>query len=240
MSNQSTEFVEIFVNVEESNLGSNDILFSTSYISHNTEDEKFQFFTKKSEIQHIFQKQLNSYLSKLNTIYIDKIFTGLDNQSIYKTSYLKVEDQNEEEIRCLLSSYRKKLFYSDQDSVREGFEILYHKNPDIAKQLIERLFFDLLRADVFEEKAIINLFKIMGNFEYEEMCPIGLIILSGALNLKSDKIKSVVLDILGHWDNKEIYNLIKKLEPPISYLYKLKFESLLQSFEEKYAISKKN
>lgn len=166
-----------------------------------------------------------------------QLFTWFTDIDLYKTNKRKIEKTDEDIVNRKLPIFHEQLSITDQKKTAEWFEECYILNPGVAKQMLQKEFSDLLMADNFDEVAIVNLLRLMGNFEFEEMLPVGSIILTSALTLKSDKVKSAVLDIFGHWPNKSTYNILKKLEPPVSFLYRLKFDSLLKSFEKKYAIS---
>ena len=159
---------------------------------------------------------------------------------IFRTSLKKTNLSDEEKISKKMPVFLELLRNSSQNYIDEWFDEYFHENEYEAKQLLQKAFYTLLTSTDLEESTMVNLLKILLNYEFEEIRPIGPIILTSALTIKSDKVKSTVLDIFGHWPNRETYNILTKLDPPAGILYRIKFESLLKSFQKKYALLKKD
>lgn len=128
------------------------------------------------------------------------------------------------------------IFSASQEETGIWFESLFHANRDGSKQLLQNVFAALLTDSNNNEKAIINILNLLSRFDYEEMTPVGEMILASTLANRSDKIKSASLDVMSHWANHKIYNMLKKLEAPSGFLANLKYETVLKSFKQRYDI----
>lgn len=166
---------------------------------------------------------------------VEKYNTQLFSEDQFITPRPKVDKSG----KFFVSANEKEFLYrlkskSDYEGTVEWFLKKYEENPDGSKQLIQNVYSSLLTSSDENSEIIFNLLRLLGEFEYEEMDPVGVIILSSALSLKGDRVKSLVLDIMGHWPHKDIFNLLKKLEKPASFLAGLKYDAILSSFEKRY------
>lgn len=201
-----------------------------TFISKQEEQRKKYYGPLQTLYDSIIYSQL------LDEMEHERIQTGLRQVDDYSTPASFRENTEARFVELNLPVLRSMVFSENEDETAQWIRRCYEENRDGTKQLLQNLYNDFLVADKFHEKAIVSLLRLFAEFDYEEMTPIGLITLSSAISLRSDKIKSVVLDVLGHWENRETYNLLLKLDPPAGFLYKIQYKALLKSFEEKYGV----
>lgn len=188
----------------------------------------------------IHQEKTFDYRILKDLFFEDSVLTTSPADDSYVTKPKRIDKTDKEEIRKKSPAFQDYLNGSDIQKLDEWILQCYEDNADLAKQLIQNQYYSLLTEEELNEKAIVNLIRVFQNFDFEEMLPIGPIILVSALNCKADKVKSAVLDVIGHWPNEKMYNILKKLDPPSGFLYRAKFESLLESFKKRYDVPKKD
>lgn len=201
-----------------------------TFIAKQEEQRKKYYATLET-----FNKSI-AYSQLLDEMDSDNSQTGLRQADDYSTPATFRGDTEARFVEVNLPVLRSMVFSDNEEETTHWIRRCYEENRDGTKQLLQNLYNSFLIADDFQEKAIVALLKLFAEFDYEEMEPIGLITLSSAISLHSDKIKSVALDVLGHWENRETYNLLLKLTPPTGFLYKIQYKALLKSFEQKYGV----
>ena len=216
-SSLNDSYEEIFLSIK-----GKDLKFITSEY-----DEKFNF-------SDFIKKEISSLISSKESY--NQFLTSEKEEEFLNRIELKIEDK----LKDWQTEFYNQLSFSNQEFVLDWFDNKYKNSSELAKNLLMNEFSYLLRKRDQEENRMVNLLTIISNYSYDELLPIGPIILTSSLSVKSDRVKEAVLKIFGQWENKETYNIIKKLEPPKGFLYRIQFESILKSFEEKYAISKED
>ncbi len=129
------------------------------------------------------------------------------------------------------------IFAEDEHEAIRWIRQCYEEDQDATKQQLQNLYESFLSPNGFQEQSIVALLKLFLEFDYEEMTPVGLKMLSSAVSLDSEKIKSAALDVLGHWENRDTYNLLLNLTSPKGFLYRIQYQVLLKSFEQKMGLN---
>lgn len=178
----------------------------------------------------------DSYFSSLVS-YKDPYVTGYSSESRNLSSENILKDFVDRNI-----SFFKNLLFSKEsfDSIIEWFRLRYNENKDGSMQLLQNSLSELWEDPVLKEKAFIRILSILQDFEYEEMNPVGILIITSAISLNNEKVQLKVLDVLAHWPNERTYNILKKLAPPSTFLARLKYDSIMNSFNKRYAIFEKD
>lgn len=143
----------------------------------------------------------------------------------------------EEQYEIKLSDF---LSRRDKHLAIEYFDLIYQVNPEESKKILSKIFFDSLTSDNDNYNLRVHILDIISQYGYQDLYPENLAITMWAISLKGDKIKTKVLDILGHWGNKESYNYLRNIDEPSSYLAKIKYHSILNSLSKKYASCAQN
>lgn len=164
------------------------------------------------------------------------IFIGLGKYSTYSIPPSSEKNTEKQFVDTNFPILKNLIFSESQEETIKWFESVYAENSDGSKQLIQNVFSSLLTDNESNEEAIVNILNLLSRFDYEEMTPVGEVILASAMANKSDWIKSASLDVMSHWANRKIYNMLLKLEPPKGFLAILKYESILRSFRQRYDI----
>lgn len=191
------------------------------------------------ESYHKIYDQLKDYVS----LYFNDLhsLTVLKHSDFNLYSKFNIVDSKsnklEEQYEIKLSDY---LSCRDKDQAIEYFDLIYQVNPEESRKVLSKIFFDSLTSDKDNYNLRTHILDIISQYSYKDLYPENLAVTMWAISLKGDKIKTKVLDILGHWGNKEAYNYLCNIDEPSSYLVKIKYHSILNSLSKKYASCAQN
>ncbi|MBD5172515.1 MAG: hypothetical protein HDT02_04785 [Bacteroidales bacterium] len=158
----------------------------------------------------------------------------------YSTPKESIRKEGEEFAERHISEYLRLLDFGSDEILEQWFHALYEENRPGSLALLGRVQKELLcRADR-DPRPVVKLLNLLRTFDYEEIADYGILIVTSAMALEGDEVKSAVISIFDHWATQEVYNLMTKLTRPESFLVRLQYDAVLKSLEQKYVLSEEN
>lgn len=198
-----------------------------------------------SESAELFGQSPDFFLLKGNRLFLsdvplDKYTTILFNESRYASFQPRTNPEKRFVDLHLTEFLSRTIGKRTNEDFFSWFEQLFESNPEGCRQLIQAAYNSILEKNGMDSDAICAILEVLARFDYEEMSPIGLVTASSAIALDSETVKTKALDLIGHWGNREAYNLLNKISAPSGFLARMKYDSLIKTFHHKYAVSEKN
>lgn len=184
----------------------------------------------------------NIFLSGIDVNSVcDRRFLSNDfNQS--SPNIIKSEPLSTEEFKKQNRTYFLNLIESVQfeagenNSATEEMAVLLEQNHDATLALLQEYFVEAMENSILNEVLMVKILRMLGDYSYEELRPYSQAIALMAYSIKSVRVKSATFNLFGHWGNRESLNMLRKYETPNEPWLKMKYESLINSLEERCAM----
>ncbi|WP_333660913.1 hypothetical protein [Chishuiella changwenlii] len=159
----------------------------------------------------------NSFLESDNSLYdllFDDIIKKEDNSVVYSNNKLKIRDNNEfkkhivEKFQPFFISTLKnqELEIDFKNSVELQLEDLFNENEYVSKDWLN----DVFTENFNDTKFLVNILKIIGNFNKELISSFGIVTAGAALSHKNVEVKEMAIRVFENWNTIKSYSFLKQ------------------------------
>lgn len=141
-----------------------------------------------------------------------------------------------EELTSLFSSTNNSS--EEIDQIEEKYTYFLTKDKGEALDFLSKSFMSTLEKEGDYTSIQVAILRLICRYDYHELSPHAQLIAGNARIVSSLAVKSATFDVYDHWSNIPSYNILSKMDEPAEPWLKMKYEALIDSIAEKYALRK--
>ena len=126
----------------------------------------------------------------------------------------------------------------DIDQLESLFSSFLKQDKSEALDFLSKTFMYTMENDGDYSSIQVAILRLICRYDYQELSPHAQLIAGNARTISSLAVKSATFDVYDHWSNIPAYNILTKMDKPIELWLKMKYDALIDSIAEKYAIRK--
>ena len=126
----------------------------------------------------------------------------------------------------------------DIDQLESLFSSFLKQDKGEALDFLSKTFMYTMENDGDYSSIQVAILRLICRYDYQELSPHAQLIAGNARTISSLAVKSATFDVYDHWSNIPAYNILTKMDKPIELWLKMKYDALIDSIAEKYAIRK--